>query len=1508
MSGIINNPNKPSHGLPGRGAFNGRGTIAETSTVIQPVNPETGQPFKTGDSYGGGTVVSVDPTQGPRIKMPNGKEKYLTAAAINSNASDKLKPFIDNKGSLDVQSAVQSGITDPKDYKGFDVSAEVIQTAQDKALLQPYMGKGGSVQNVLESINKNKDDKLAGALQRQLGVTLIKSEDGSYILPHQAKKSTRILSTSSTTSFARDLPNGVTQSDFNTMSAQEKAASAQFQDITSKIDDKQKQYATLLKSAENTGSQGNTSADSQLNTLEKEINDLKSQQGFALNQMQSLGSYLTYINAYTSGKGDATDYSNMPTKDEITNLVTSVNPQIIKYVTANGFNLGEAVEDGVSSDTLAGIGFTSDDLDKAKALNNILKVLPAGINSYFQMSVALENGLEKDLKTLGYDTKDTTSGMSQLDLGKEWQAAGQSGLLNETSGAYNVSQAVASGVSDGEILRLSGADNTYLQSLKQLKPYMGKDGNIDLNSAVGKVDDETIKAAGFKSEDIKQIKDWNNSHVQIDGQWWDSKDMDSSNKDSWASLNPELYTTLTTKGNDAMQAEIKTQQEDYEKKQAVYEKQQAAIKALDTYKQTTVAGGREVDLEGNKAARTAAVGYDLAQYFQDKGINKSSIQGALDAGFKPNDIDQTVAYNTNNQQPEALGTPSLRDYVFDYLKSKGETASKAKIAANMVSNAPFVGTAGPVGILVQGAIYSDKKVRDAVDSYKKEYGTAEAAQSVAATSGGNLIVAARNFQPGTSLKQDLKKVSGKEWIVSGVQAAMLAAPFLPKGSWVMAGATGVNIGVQATDWKKMSTLDKTISVAFDVAGLLPAANSIAKVKIASVKVPLENGETVTVYKGLSAFDKPLIGKSAGSIVVGGKRISYPKTGDIEIGYEPVTKLETKIMAEREAMKKMGFDEKTIAKIEGTLKIEKTIAGKPSPDQPSILQPQAVKTMNAESVTQVLKEVVETGPKNIKEIYGSGTIKANLKPELQGWRQPNDMDIQTTMGQEGTEAFANRVVSRLEKTLGKENVRISKESPTLVEVKVDGEWHHAVDIHSREVGPGSEAVSEGAYGFAFDDPTIKVKYPGIGEVDIMSLSESSKRKLQGIGRWQSGEIKPYEHRLKDVADEYTIIREYKGDEVAAEFARLWDYDIATLQKSQAADPLTTGWRYTPTASTAVKGSPTISLAVPANLAQVPNKTNQTTYNKLVEDISEPIKASEVISASAAVMSPRASSAPLSSVTGGSMSVTSSPSASASTGYQSPTRRLPSSADVSTSSGTRSIPSASSTAASSRSLGATSSPSTSSDEVSSQISQMVSQEVSVSPESASPSRVSTPTYPSPLSPSPLTYPSPKSPSPLTYSSPKSPSPLTYSSPKSPSPASPKTPKVPSTQPPPPYYPVPPKPPKFPKESATGKKTGKKKGELTPVRPGDIVWKQGFVWKHLIPKAGGGWNVENSRGAPAGAQTLKRKPKETAKILHGRIPEAQVYHMGAVDVTPSNKIPKILEFQGNKNYKALHRRGIV
>jgi len=79
-------------------------------------------------------------------------------------------------------------------------------------------------------------------------------------------------------------------------------------------------------------------------------------------------------------------------------------------------------------------------------------------------------------------------------------------------------------------------------------------------------------------------------------------------------------------------------------------------------------------------------------------------------------------------------------------------------------------------------------------------------------------------------------------------------------------------------------------------------------------------------------------------------------------------------------------------------------------------------------------------------------------------------------------------------------------------------------------------------------------------------------------------------------------------------------------------------------------------------------------------------------------------------------------------------------------------------------------------------------------------------------------------------------------------------------------------------------------------------------LIPKAGGGWRVENSHGPPPGATTLKRTPRETAKILHGPIPEEQTYHMGAVNVIPSNKTPKILDFQSNANYRALRKRGII
>jgi len=125
----------------------------------------------------------------------------------------------------------------------------------------------------------------------------------------------------------------------------------------------------------------------------------------------------------------------------------------------------------------------------------------------------------------------------------------------------------------------------------------------------------------------------------------------------------------------------------------------------------------------------------------------------------------------------------------------------------------------------------------------------------------------------------------------------------------------------------------------------------------------------------------------------------------------------------------------------------------------------------------------------------------------------DIDIQLNTDAIEAVSFAKNLESRL-KSSG-ENVRIATDKPTLIESRgLDGEWHHAVDIHFKGevVDDVMSPTVEGSYGFKFGQKPISIE-----QVDVMPLSEQGLRKGASSLSWQEKSINPASHRMKDIPD-------------------------------------------------------------------------------------------------------------------------------------------------------------------------------------------------------------------------------------------------------------------------------------------------------------------------------------------------------------------------------------------------------
>ena len=371
----------------------------------------------------------------------------------------------------------------------------------------------------------------------------------------------------------------------------------------------------------------------------------------------------------------------------------------------------------------------------------------------------------------------------------------------------------------------------------------------------------------------------------------------------------------------------------------------------------------------------------------------------------------------------------------------------------------------------------------------------------------------------------IKDITAIEWGLTGVNVALIATAFAPgaimgslAGKTVVTGVATTGAGLigyhTVKNWADLSSLQRAIGVGGTVLYSLPMLVTVARgIKISGVKVPVVKGQAVAppAWKGLSVFKNPIIGRSSGKWVVGARNITLPEARLIMEGYKPEMMLDTKIFVNPPALTKAGFTPTQIKYLTDSLKVRNLFAGKKSPylSKDVLLEPTAY--ISKDEMAIFLKQIgkYNTKIKNVDMIYGGGTIKAQLAPELRGWRQMHDLDMHTTFKLDEAKAFVNETMALFKKLPSKSQYRISPKSPIRIEKLVKGKWQHMNDLKSEFIDPSLQisevAVSKldatGAYSYGrmVAEPAITVKYPGVGKIDIMALSESGVRKADTILR-------------------------------------------------------------------------------------------------------------------------------------------------------------------------------------------------------------------------------------------------------------------------------------------------------------------------------------------------------------------------------------------------------------------------
>ena len=317
----------------------------------------------------------------------------------------------------------------------------------------------------------------------------------------------------------------------------------------------------------------------------------------------------------------------------------------------------------------------------------------------------------------------------------------------------------------------------------------------------------------------------------------------------------------------------------------------------------------------------------------------------------------------------------------------------------------------------------------------------------------------------------------------------------------------------------------------------PVTAKLPRPKITTFKVPTKTGD-VTLYKGLSVEygvrGKPLIGIAEGKIRLGTPKVSLSKATKPFVVETPA---QTAIF--QKSLAKVAKPTE-VTKFKGLLDITRVTEKTPS----KFVQKSFIK--ETKSLTpKGVEEVLKFAKKEKAQVYGSFAARQQTPKDLA--RVSADMDIQLKIGAEASALKTKQLVLKLQK-IG-EPVRISKKTPTLIEVQVGKEWHHAVDIHSIEqaIAEASPAIGgEKIYGLQLGQKPIKIK-----GIETMRLSEQGVRKMGSIATARPGKkitFAPEAHRIKDIPDWFASQETLLRSKFLPQSARL-----AKLQKLKSLYP-------------------------------------------------------------------------------------------------------------------------------------------------------------------------------------------------------------------------------------------------------------------------------------------------------------------------------------------------------------------
>ena len=296
--------------------------------------------------------------------------------------------------------------------------------------------------------------------------------------------------------------------------------------------------------------------------------------------------------------------------------------------------------------------------------------------------------------------------------------------------------------------------------------------------------------------------------------------------------------------------------------------------------------------------------------------------------------------------------------------------------------------------------------------------------------------------------------------------------------------------------------------------------NVPRVGYEEVKFPTAT-EEISVYRGLKIGEKPIVGISEGKVRFGEPSYTVPEgvVKSIKTGYAPETKLQTEFFKDIVQRKYPSIESE---KLTSTIELIKSTEFTRSKDISAL--PAETKSLSPKGVQTVQEFIGKEGYQ-----YGSFTAEAQLpKGTLAKARGitsgpvAGDIDVQFKISQEAAIGKTQLLAKKL--SLVGENVRISEQTPTLIESFKGGQYVHAVDIHSLERPIDLGGTGEGGLGFKYGHTPQIVKTAQGATREVMPLSEFRTRKATSISQIGEQGLAPAAHRVKDIGD-FIVSQEY-----------------------------------------------------------------------------------------------------------------------------------------------------------------------------------------------------------------------------------------------------------------------------------------------------------------------------------------------------------------------------------------------